>query len=88
LQGLILTLFHKVTLPGLTRVSLGIENSAEDIDTLSHVLGRIARQPRARKDRRFASTHNGTPSLPRPDVQQQMDDFARAAAHRVYAQLT
>jgi selenocysteine lyase/cysteine desulfurase len=85
LQGLILTLFHQVTLPGLTRVSLGIENSEEDIDTLIHVLGKIARQPRAGMDRRLASTHNGTPSLPQPDVQQQMDDFARAAAHRVYA---
>ncbi len=83
-QGLILTLFPKLNLPGLTRVSLGIENSAEEVDTLIHVLGKIARQPRAGVVRRFASTHNGTPSLPHIDVQQQMDDFARAAAQRVY----
>jgi selenocysteine lyase/cysteine desulfurase len=87
LQGLIVTLFPQVALPGLTRVSLGIENSEEDIDTLIHVLGKIARQPRAGVDRHFASTHNGTPSLPQTDVQQQMDDFARAAAQRVYTQL-
>jgi selenocysteine lyase/cysteine desulfurase len=79
LQGLILTLFPQVALPGLTRVSLGIENSAEDIDTLMRVLGQIARQPRAR-----ASTPSGALSLPRTDVQRQMDDFARAAAQRVY----
>ena len=72
LQGLILTLFPQARLPGLIRVSLGIENSAEDVDTLIHVLGKIARQPRAGANR---------------DVQQQMDDFARAAAQRVYAQL-
>ena len=69
-QGLILTLFPQVSLPGLTRVSLGIENSDEDVDTLLHVLGTIARQPRAGANREF---------------QQQMDDFARAAAQSVYA---
>jgi selenocysteine lyase/cysteine desulfurase len=84
LQGLILTLFPQVTRPGLVRVSLGIENSKEDVDTLIHVLGKIARQPQAGVDRHFTSTHDGTPSLPQTDVQQQMDDFARAAAQRVY----
>jgi len=68
-QGLVVTLFPRVSLPGLTRVSLGIENSEEDIDTLIHVLGKIARQPRTGVD-----------------IQQQMNDFVRAAAQRVYAQ--
>jgi selenocysteine lyase/cysteine desulfurase len=84
LQGLILTLFPQVALPGLTRISLGLENSEEDVDTFIHVLSKIARQPRAGAGRHFASTHNGTPILPQADVQQQMDDFARAAAQRVY----
>jgi hypothetical protein len=79
LQGLIVTLFPQVALPGLTRVSLGIENSAEEVDTLIHVLGKIARQPRAGVDGPFASTQT--------DVQKQMDDFARAASQRVYTQL-
>jgi hypothetical protein len=74
-QGLIVTLFPQVSLPGLTRVSLGIENGAEDIDALLQVLGQIARQPRAGMGNPFAST---------TDVQQQMDDFAGAAARRVY----
>ena len=70
-QGLILTLFPQVALPGLTRVSLGIENSAEDVDTLIDVLEKIVRQPRT-----GANTHA---------ARQQMDDFARAVALRVYA---
>jgi selenocysteine lyase/cysteine desulfurase len=78
-QGLMLTLFSKVSLPGLTRVSLGIENSNEDVDTLIKVLGRIARQPRAGTENPFSSTQS--------DVGRQMDDFARAAAQRVYAKL-
>jgi selenocysteine lyase/cysteine desulfurase len=69
LQGLILTLFPRVALPGVVRVSLGIENTEEDVDTLVRVLGEIARQPRA-----------GTPK----SVQREMEDFAGAAAERVY----
>ncbi len=45
-QGLMLILFPKLSLPGLTRMSLGLENSEEDVDTLTHVLGKIARQPK------------------------------------------
>jgi hypothetical protein len=67
-----LTLFPQVALPGLTRVSLGIENSAEEIDTLIEVLGKLARQPRTGANRHA--------------VQQPMDDFAKAAAQRVYTQ--
>ena len=78
-QGLILTLFPQLSAPGLTRVSLGIENSVEDVDTLIHVLGNIARQPRTGADSPFASTQTA--------IQKQMDDFARAAAQRVYSQL-
>jgi selenocysteine lyase/cysteine desulfurase len=70
-QRLIATLFHKVNFPGLARISLGIGNSEAEIDTLIQVLGKIARQPRA-----------VTPK----ELKQQMKDFTRAAAERVYRQ--
>ncbi len=85
MQGLILILFPRIVLPGLVRVSLGIENSEEDVDTLVHVLGNIARQPRSGRDRNITSTRDGTPISPQEDVQQQMNEFARAVARRVYA---
>ena len=72
-------------LPGLVRVSLGIENSREDVDTFLRVLNRIARQPRSRADKLIASAHYGTRILPRTETQHHMDDFARTAARRVYA---
>jgi selenocysteine lyase/cysteine desulfurase len=78
-QGLIVSLFPQLSLPGITRVSLGIENSQEDIDTLILALDNIARQPRAETDNPFAATQT--------DIQKQMDDFAMTAARRVYAQL-
>jgi len=68
-QGVLLTLFKQLSLPGLTRISLGLENSAEEIDTLLQVLRHIAAQPRGES--------NG-------NVQQQMDEFAGAATQRVY----
>ena len=84
LQGLILILFPQLALPGVVRVSLGIENRPKDVDTLIAVMGTIARQSQARVGRSSASKNDGTPGLPQADVQQQMDDFARAAAEKVY----
>jgi hypothetical protein len=85
LQGLILTLFPKMALPGVVRVSLGIESCEEDVDALVDVLGQIARQPRAGAGRHAAPTRDGTSRLTQAEVRQQMDDFVRAAAQRVYA---
>jgi selenocysteine lyase/cysteine desulfurase len=75
--------FASAVQTGLVRVSLGIENDEEDVDTLIRVLDQIARQPRAGVDRLIASAHGGT-LLPQTDVRQQMNDVARAAAQRVY----
>lgn len=86
-QRLIVTVFPKVALPGLVRVSLGIENSEADVDRLIQALGKIAGLPQVLKDRNFNSTDNKTPVLSRKDVEQQMDNFVRAAARRVYTQL-
>ncbi len=89
LTGLGLNLFPRLTgamLPGLVRVSLGVENGEEDVDRLLRVLGRIARQPRGWTDTLIASMHYGTRVLPQTDVQRQIEDFAKTAAKRVYAQ--
>ena len=72
LQRLILTVLPRFDLPGVVRVSLGLENTDDDVDALIRVLGVIARQP---KDRLRAKA-----------VQAQMDEFSKAAAQRVYAQ--
>jgi selenocysteine lyase/cysteine desulfurase len=72
LQGVILTVFRRFELPGVVRVSLGLENNDEDVDRLIHVLGDIARQ------------RKGGPA--EKDVRQQMDESSEAAARRVYVQ--
>jgi selenocysteine lyase/cysteine desulfurase len=70
-QGLMLTLLPKLSLPGVVRVSLGIGNSEEDVNSLIEVLDEIARQPR---------------TLPNTDIQKQMNDFIRVATQKVYSQ--
>ena len=78
----------RLSLPGVVRVSLGIENSAEDVDALIQVLGHIARQPRARannpfdfaQDRPCASTQH-------PLASSRWTLLPGLSAQRVYAQL-
>lgn len=71
-QGLLQTLLPKVKFPGLTRVSLGIENSEEDVDRLIYALRNLTQQTSA-----FSES--------RAKVQQQMKDFVRDSAMKVYS---
>jgi selenocysteine lyase/cysteine desulfurase len=77
LQRVIVTFFPQLSLPGVARVSLGIENTIEDVDALIAALGNIVQQPQTKIGNPFAST--------KTDIQKQMDEFARAAAQRVYS---
>jgi selenocysteine lyase/cysteine desulfurase len=70
-QRLILKLFPRLRLPGLARVSFGIENTETDVDTLIRVLGSLTVKT----------------ALPKVDVQKQINQFTSASAERVYAQL-
>jgi hypothetical protein len=78
LQGLILTLFPHISLPGLTRVSLGIENPAEDVEVLIRELEKMARKTPVMKDNPFA-----TASL-KTEIEMQMEQIAHMAAQRIY----
>ena len=70
-QRFILAVFPKVKFPGLVRVSLGIETSEEDIDTMINVLSEIAKK--------------GPPVVAERIVQKQLDDSVKAVARRVYS---
>ncbi|UCC64312.1 MAG: aminotransferase class V-fold PLP-dependent enzyme [Anaerolineae bacterium] len=77
--------FFRRILPGLVRVSLGMENDENDVDTLIRTLGEIASVPRSFPNRVLAVTHNGTPCLPRTAVQGQIRDYVAARAAQVYS---
>ena len=71
-QRLILTVLRRFELPGVVRVSLGLENTESDIDALLTVMDGIARRPKAGPAEKA--------------FRQRMDDVCKAAARRVYAQ--
>ena len=81
-QRVIQTLFPKFRFLGLVRVSLGIENTEEDVDTLIHALGKIANPARASAGKNSADE---TPVLSKQEVNQQISDFVNASAQRVYS---
>jgi hypothetical protein len=83
-----LVLFPRLTgliLPGLVRISLGLENDENDVDHLIRTLSIIALLPRTATDRLFAWAHNGTPFLRRTETQARMREFSEAVMGRVYS---
>jgi hypothetical protein len=76
--------FTAKLLPGLVRVSLGLENGPSDIARFLSTLKLIVETRRPRLARSLASTHNGTPFLPRTVTGNRVRTFNMAAADRVY----
>ncbi|MGZ7065136.1 MAG: aminotransferase class V-fold PLP-dependent enzyme [Candidatus Aminicenantales bacterium] len=68
----------KSLLPGLVRVSFGIENDERDIGRLVNALKRIVAERVCLRDRLLARTHNATPVVPETDARRRM----RASAER------
>ncbi|HAQ21239.1 MAG TPA: hypothetical protein DCR40_18710 [Prolixibacteraceae bacterium] len=79
-QKMIVTLFPRLSLPGVVRVSLGIENTEEDVDTLIRVLDSIANKPKPSTE----PATNGSPVLKKAEVQKQIGDFIQAVTLKVY----
>jgi len=71
-QRIIAHLFPRLRFPGVARVSLGIENTEEDVNTLIHVLGKIA-----------ARTGNNK----QKEAESQIKDYAKDIAMKVYSEL-
>ena len=71
-QRIIASLFPRLRFPGVARVSLGIENTEEDVDNFINVMGKIAAK---------------TNTLKQKEAERQINDFINAAAVKVYSQL-
>lgn len=69
-QKMIVTLFPKLSLPGVVRVSLGVENTKDDVDQLIQALSKIA---------------NKLQGTSKKEVKRQMKDFVNGIAEMVYA---
>ncbi len=85
-QRLIVTIFTGLRLPGLARVSLGLENTEEDVDTLIQMLIKISGKTEKQNDKRASLTFITTTTLTKAEVQKQIDDFVKGIARRVYSE--
>jgi len=82
-QKLIQTLFPKLRLPGVVRVSLSLANTEEDVDTLIRALRKIAGKysPKGKSH----SELNGSALYSETQVHRQINEFIKAAALKVYS---
>ncbi len=71
-QRFLVTLFPKLELPGMARVSFGLGNDPADIDVLAQALGRVAREGPAR----------------RKALKKRMEGFVEGVEQRVYGEGT
>ncbi|MFX1255265.1 MAG: aminotransferase class V-fold PLP-dependent enzyme [Promethearchaeota archaeon] len=72
-------------LPGLVRVSFGIENDENDVEYLIKTLKKITREPRSRINKFFAFFHTATPFVHHKEIEKQMMDFSEALIKNVYS---
>ncbi len=84
-QRIIISVFPKLQLPGLARVSFGIENSQEDIETLVQALGNIANKLQSKNGTQSTTDKSDSPGLSRTEVQKLMKEFALDAGRKVFA---
>jgi selenocysteine lyase/cysteine desulfurase len=73
LQRIFVTLFPKIELPGMVRISLGMENTETDIDTFINVLEEIARSKKEK-------IH-----YPIENIKQETEDFIKTVEQEVYS---
>ncbi len=83
-QGIIVSLFPGIVLPGLVRVSLGIENREEDIESLISVLQKIVSRKKPGQHKQLTYLPTDLPELPEKDLRQKIKDFVIAVDLRVY----
>jgi len=84
-QRVLLTLFPMISLPGILRLSLGIENTEAEVDTFLRVLGNVAAKPGKPVEQPFASNNNEVFVQKTGKVKKQMKDFTRNVGLKVYS---
>ena len=71
-------------LPGLVRISFGIENTIEDIDNFEAALTMVNQIKLGPINRWLASVHEGTFILPKSGVERQVSDFVQQQMGKVF----
>jgi selenocysteine lyase/cysteine desulfurase len=72
-QGVLLTIFKKINLPGVVRVSLGIENTKEEIDTFLQTLKIVTSQP------------GNSEKTTNEEIKSKIENYSMEKSQKVYA---
>lgn len=80
LQNLLLTPFPTLQLQGVLRISFGIENTRQEIETFTQTLEKLTKKPVNKQK----SLDSKKIAISKPEAKKQMDDFVRKVAGRVY----
>lgn len=75
----------RIFLPGIVRVSFGIENTENDVDVLIKVLKKIANKQISPVNKLLALNRNGTPFLPETIEQKQIEEHLKTRIQKVYS---
>jgi selenocysteine lyase/cysteine desulfurase len=73
------------TLPGIVRVSIGLENDEHDVDHFIKTLKEIATKRRTFINKAIELMYNGTMFLPRTSATQSIEKFVLARLKKVYS---
>jgi selenocysteine lyase/cysteine desulfurase len=83
-QRILARLFPGLRFPGLVRVSFGIANTEEDVDTLILALERIAGKSLNLSNEQSRFQSDNTHFLPKAEVKQLIEDFVQTRMQKVY----
>jgi selenocysteine lyase/cysteine desulfurase len=83
-QKLIVSLFPKLSLPGVVRISFGIENTEAEIDAFIRVMGEIAGQAQTSTNTQSGVESPENPKRTKAEIQQQINAFIQSRAVLVY----
>ncbi len=72
-------------LPGIVRISFGLENTIHDVDHFLSTLNRIIREPLGKIHRYFAFIYSGSPFLKTTKIQEDLDELANITVDRPFS---
>jgi len=75
----------RMCLPGLLRVSFGIENDATDVETLLKTIETIMKKQRSQINKLLGYAYNGTLFVPKTKTEQKMRSFVNLLVKKVYS---
>ncbi len=75
----------RMLLPGLLRVSFGIENDERDVDILLKTIDTIMKKPRSQINKLLSYIYNGTVFVPKTKTGEKIKGFVKLIIKKVYS---